>query len=64
MNSLSIIIIFSKSKTLRYEYLTEIILIILGLYKFKKSFSQISDYINVLKATIAYIVFWSIQNLK
>lgn len=60
MNSIPTIIMFLKPKTLRYKYSTETILVLLAFHNFGKFFGQISDYVNIPKAIIAYIIHWSI----
>lgn len=64
MNFLPIIIIPSKFKILRCKYSTKTISIILAFYHFRKSFGQISNYVNMSKATVAYIFHWSMQSLE
>lgn len=53
-----------KHKTLKHKYSIETILVTLALYHFAKSFGQINDFVNMLKATIAHIVYQSIQKPK
>lgn len=63
MKFLLIVIIFLKSKTLRHtKHLIETISVITIFHYIEKFYNQITDYVNISKATIANILYWCIQN--